>query len=478
MWRSWFGVTQRPLAGGVDQPWVAQERVPRALRDRPQRRAPVAEDLAGHEQLGRDRVGHELDELVLVAHVVVERHRSHAQVRGDTAHRDRLEPVLVGDPQRRLDDRVGVEPMARAPAGTAALTASGGRGPAAPVRVARSRRRASSWSLDTRTVYATVRRTMNRTPYETNSPAVLAEGLTKRFGQTEALARHRPRGRPRRGPRPARPQRRRQDDGGPHPRHAAHADGGRAMVGGHDVVRDPAAVREQVASRRPAGDPRRAPHGPREPRAPRAPPAPDAAPPPARDRTICSSASSSPRRRDRVVQTYSGGMRRRLDLAACLLVPRPVVFLDEPTTGLDPVSRAAGLGGGPRARRRRRRGPAHHAVPRGGRPSLRQHLRPQRRTRRGRGHARRAEGPRRRPPGPRRARRRRRPRRSPRARCATPGSTASASTAARGRSARRPRPAPTTSAGRSTRSAARASRSTRPTCTARRSTTRSSRSPG
>jgi ABC-2 type transport system ATP-binding protein len=43
---------------------------------------------------------------------------------------------------------------------------------------------------------------------------------------------------------------------------------------------------------------------------------------------------------DRVVSGYSGGMRRRLDLAACLLVPRPVVFLDEPTTGLDPVSRA------------------------------------------------------------------------------------------------------------------------------------------
>ena len=32
-------------------------------------------------------------------------------------------------------------------------------------------------------------------------------------------------------------------------------------------------------------------------------------------------------------------MRRRLDLAACLVVPRPVVFLDEPTTGLDPASR-------------------------------------------------------------------------------------------------------------------------------------------
>src|SRR3954453_10017748 len=45
---------------------------------------------------------------------------------------------------------------------------------------------------------------------------------------------------------------------------------------------------------------------------------------------------------DRLLSTYSGGMRRRLDLAACLVVPRPVVFLDEPTTGLDPVSRAEG----------------------------------------------------------------------------------------------------------------------------------------
>jgi ABC-2 type transport system ATP-binding protein len=42
---------------------------------------------------------------------------------------------------------------------------------------------------------------------------------------------------------------------------------------------------------------------------------------------------------DRLLVTYSGGMRRRLDLAACLVVPRPVVFLDEPTTGLDPASR-------------------------------------------------------------------------------------------------------------------------------------------
>jgi ABC-2 type transport system ATP-binding protein len=42
---------------------------------------------------------------------------------------------------------------------------------------------------------------------------------------------------------------------------------------------------------------------------------------------------------DRVLKTYSGGMRRRLDLAAALVANPPVLFLDEPTTGLDPQSR-------------------------------------------------------------------------------------------------------------------------------------------
>ncbi|MFE6163499.1 ATP-binding cassette domain-containing protein [Streptomyces sp. NPDC056486] len=42
---------------------------------------------------------------------------------------------------------------------------------------------------------------------------------------------------------------------------------------------------------------------------------------------------------DRPSKTYSGGMRRRLDLAAALVVSPPVMFMDEPTTGLDPRNR-------------------------------------------------------------------------------------------------------------------------------------------
>ena len=72
---------------------------------------------------------------------------------------------------------------------------------------------------------------------------------------------------------------------------------------------------------------------------------------------------------DRPLKTYSGGMRRRLDLAAALVARPTVLFLDEPTTGLDPQSRndlwevIERLVGGGHHRA------AHHPVPRGGRPA-------------------------------------------------------------------------------------------------------------
>ena len=56
--------------------------------------------------------------------------------------------------------------------------------------------------------------------------------------------------------------------------------------------------------------------------------------------TSCSSGSRSTDAADRIAKTYSGGMRRRLDLAVSLVAAPPVLFLDEPTTGLDPRSRA------------------------------------------------------------------------------------------------------------------------------------------
>ena len=115
-------------------------------------------------------------------------------------------------------------------------------------------------------------------------------------------------------------------------------DSGRAEVAGVDVIRDPASVRRLIGlagqyaavdenltgaenltlvgrlNHRPTGESR------------------------ARARELLERFGLSDAG-DRAAKTYSGGMRRRLDLAAALVASPPVLFLDEPTTGLDPRSR-------------------------------------------------------------------------------------------------------------------------------------------
>ena len=98
---------------------------------------------------------------------------------------------------------------------------------------------------------------------------------------------------------------------------------------------------------------------------------------------------------DRRVGTYSGGMRRRLDLASALVHEPRVLFLDEPTTGLDPVSRKAIWEEVVALNARGHDRLPHDAVPRGGRPTRRPGRDHQRRPPGRRGHPGVAEGRRR-----------------------------------------------------------------------------------
>ena len=108
---------------------------------------------------------------------------------------------------------------------------------------------------------------------------------------------------------------------------------------GHDVVREPRAVRRPDRRHRSVRRGGRDADRPGEPRAGRPVARAAAGGGPGTGRPSCWSGSSSADAGRRRVSTYSGGMRRRLDLAMTLVRAPRLLVLDEPTTGLDTRSR-------------------------------------------------------------------------------------------------------------------------------------------
>jgi hypothetical protein len=101
------GARDRALPGahGAGDPRMALEVGARGLRDRGQPLAPPAAQVGVVDELaGHDAVAHQVQQLVLAAHVVVQAHRPEPELGGDASHRDGIKAVGVGHGDGRLGD--------------------------------------------------------------------------------------------------------------------------------------------------------------------------------------------------------------------------------------------------------------------------------------------------------------------------------------------------------------------------------------
>jgi ABC-2 type transport system ATP-binding protein len=339
---------RRPTVEDRDRPGMAQQRLPHRPARAAQHRPPVARVVAVVDQLADDQVGHQVEQLVAGGDVAVQGHRARAEPGRDLAHGHRAEPLGVGDRHAGLGDGGMGEPARAALPGPlhpgeddlAGLLVGHRLPPLAAALAYSVLASILRWRYGVRTT-STAYAIERGGAMGTTAPgaAIIAAGLAKRYGGTHALQ----------GFDLVVPAGSIYGLLGPNGAGKTTAvrvfatltrpDEGVATVAGIDVTADPAAVRRRIglAGQHAAVDDKltgrenlrmfgRLYHlGER------------------RARTRADELLERfglGHAADRLVKTYSGGMRRRLDLAASLLIDPAVLFLDEPTTGLDPRSRS------------------------------------------------------------------------------------------------------------------------------------------